>query len=218
MVEKSEKSAVNTISLPKEITSEVRKRLIGAIAAGLVAGIVAAVLAIWGYLQAYVGQIGLVPRNSVVAFMGDCPSQGWEQFSEGIGKFIVGAGPDGRLDPKSFGASTGVSVQLTSYKLADQGGEERRTLSEEFLPKHSHSISTVFDQIAPKDLHNGFGGSDAPYGLSPIYDEKAPTKAGWSKSIFDRFMSSYGGDKNGNTAPLGNLPPYVALNWCKRTG
>lgn len=212
------KIQTSTNSIPEQITKGVRNRLIGAIAAGLVAGVVAAVLAIWGYLQAYVGQIGLVPRNSVVAFMGDCPSQGWEQFSEGIGKFIVGAGPNGRLDPKSFGASTGVSVQLTSYKLADQGGEEQRTLSEEFLPKHSHSISTIFDQNPPKDLHDGFGGSGAPYGLSPVYDEKAPTKAGWSKSIFDHFMSSYGGDKNGNTAPLVNLPPYVALNWCKRTG
>ena len=119
------KIQTSTNSIPEQITKEVRNRLIGAIAAGLVAGVVAAVLAIWGYLQAYVGQIGLVPRNSVVAFMGDCPSQGWEQFSEGIGKFIVGAGPNGRLDPKSFGASTGVSVQLTSYKLADQGGEEQ---------------------------------------------------------------------------------------------
>jgi microcystin-dependent protein len=146
--------------------------------------------------------------------MGECPSQGWEPFHEGDGKFIVGAGSDGRLDPKSNGASTGVSRSLASYFVSDQGGEESRVLSEEYIPRHTHSISAVFDT----EILNGFGGSEATYGLSPKFNKNAPTKPGWSQSIFEDFMSAFGGDKDGKTLPLSNLPPYIALNWCRRTG
>ncbi|MBK8458273.1 MAG: hypothetical protein IPL47_15185 [Phyllobacteriaceae bacterium] len=80
-----------------DFSAEFRRQLIAAIVAGMFAGFLAAVGAIWAYLQTFIGSFGLVPKDAVVAFVGKCPSQGWDDYTDGIGKFIVGAGAGGKL-------------------------------------------------------------------------------------------------------------------------
>lgn len=76
---------------------DVRRQVIAAIVAGLIAGFVAAIGVVWAFLEKFIGSFGLVPKDAVVAFVGECPSQGWDDYSDGIGKFIVGAGAGGKL-------------------------------------------------------------------------------------------------------------------------
>lgn len=74
------------------LVAEFRRQLVAAIFAGLIAGFIAALGAMWTYLQSFVGSFALVPKDAVVAFAGKCPSRGWDDYTDGVGKFIVGAG------------------------------------------------------------------------------------------------------------------------------
>lgn len=187
--------------------TEFRRQIVAAIVAGLVAGFLAALGVIWAYLQTFIGSFGLVPKDAVIAFAGECPARGWETYRDGIGKFIVGAGAGGKL------ATGGLTVDLTAKALLDQGGEEAHRLLLNEMPSHNHRVSSIYD----RDIHDGFGGSSEDRGLNPEFNPNFPTKPGWSITVHDKFLEKTGGNADGSTSAHNNMPPFIALTWCKRT-
>jgi microcystin-dependent protein len=192
------------MGLGEELKGEIRKKLIGGVAAAFVAGLTAALLAIWAYLQMFVGNIGLVQRNSIVAFDGECPSKGWAPYDLAKGKFIVGAGENGVLNPKKMGKNDKPALQLSSYLRGDQGGEEAHSLTEIETSKHKHQIATY--NIGFANIGNG-----QPQRI--IVDDGPSFK---DINVIGE-TTFYGGMSDGSTSPHNTLPPYIALTWCIKT-
>ena len=138
-------------------------------------------------------------------------------------RFIVGA------------ASASSARGFTTYDLADQGGTERKSLLQENLPAHNHSIShnlTVDSSgqhthdiktnyngvkkmgIAPR--FNYFGSSETPASNpqdpnstnNPLFADGGAHTHTISGSITEANV--------GSGSPFNSLPPYMALNWIIR--
>ena len=95
------------------------------------------------------------------------------------------------------------------YRYRSVEGYAEHTLTVAEMPAHRHPVSSK----PPSDagLHNGFGGSKESFGLLEVFNPRAPTASGWSRSIHPEFMGSVGGGESYNT-----MPPYVALYFCKQ--
>ena len=122
------------------------------------------------------GGIDPAPSGMVAAFTGQadvddvanhCP-EGWSNFDEARGRFIVGAGPQSVL-----------SEDLTPFS---EGGEERVTLKESEMPRHNHGGAlmikdgTLYGMLNDNRFHNsGAGitlhasGSSQPHNNMPPY-------------------------------------------------
>jgi len=149
-------------------------------------------------IQQRVGAAAL-PEGSVVAFDSEagCP-EGWSPYQEAAGKFLLGAG-EGTLrwtgpHPRPDGVPP--VVPLTPVELGDQGGGETHRLAIEELPNHSHNASFALS-----------GYKLDWYGARRSHP--VPTSAPSGGSEFDWSV--------GGNQPHNNMPPYIALYYCKRT-
>lgn len=171
--------------------------------------------AIWGLTKAgvFVGEIFAVevPGGAVVAFENGCPTEaGWVPFTDGHGKFLLGAG-QGELryqgrHHRPAGADN--VVTLTPVEAGDQGGAEKHTLTEQQMPSHTHELLSpknehrLLDYLA---LYQGDGMHDwlwARHNPEAIYNINENS---WPE------LSVEGGGE-----PHNNMPPYVALYFCKK--
>ncbi len=171
-----------------------------------------------------------IPAGAVVAFDADlkssagCPA-GWEYFEPGGGRVIVGAGDH---DNSWFPAGAAVPERLSIYKTYAQdaragvqetheaqatGGEETVVLTPETMPRHDHGGATGRDdaRVLINFLGN-FSGSQPGHA------------ADTGKSINIGFQNGHahtlrpaGGLPDGRTAPHNNMPPFIALYFCKKT-
>lgn len=153
-----------------------------------------------------------VPAGAVVAFdLSDgCPA-GWRaDFSKGNGKFILGVGK-GTLAYRGIHHKPDIAdnvVALSEVVWNDQGGAETHTLTPSQMPQHNHSLSTSHQ--AGSAIHDGLGGSNAEYGIDR--DFSAPVgQADGSWGIMPKMLS-----QAGKSHPHNNMPPYVALYFCKK--
>lgn len=134
----------------------------------------------------------LIPAGAVMAFdlPNGCP-EGWSRFDEGSGRMIVGVGKRVGIDG-SFRllADSNGSVYQT-------GGAENHTLTVPEMPSHSH------DFLGNKVLRGGNHGigTDLAVGDGANYGNWAP-----SGSISNAGLS----------APHNNMPPYIALYFCRK--
>jgi hypothetical protein len=75
-----------------------------------------------------------IPSGAVVAVQSSstlpCPGDDWEIFTDGIGRFVVGAGIDG-------------GSGLTPKGLNEKGGAETVVLKIEEIPSHTHEVPTA---------------------------------------------------------------------------
>lgn len=137
----------------------------------------------------------------------------WMNFEDGAGKFIMGVG-DGELryrGPHRPEGSPNV-VSLTTVAFGDQGGAEKHRLQAGEMPQHRHTISTHGPY--GKGTHDGLAGGQANVGIDAVYDAGAQDTPGqWSPAKLVDIMSPQGNDK-----PHNNMPPYVALYFCKKEG
>lgn len=169
---------------------------------GAFIGLVAAVILGLGSVPA-AGQ-GLVERieslekvllNAIVVTSDSCDNlgPGWQPSAYGRGRFLIGTG----------GAVAGVS--------GETGGSPTIKIDVKHMPQHRHTVTSVPPSHARGvSLHDGFGGSSAPYGISDVYDESVDPVPGWSVTQHDQLMSTSGGDQ-----ALDYLPPYVLVNFCQ---
>jgi hypothetical protein len=148
-----------------------------------------------------------IPTGAVIAFwtepeagqMKACPV-GWSFLRESVGRTVVGAGKTDATWQQYIDGSdkpNGTLLPFTEKKPTEVGGEVFHLLTIHEMPKHSHVYvnSEPGAHINSKGVpHPAFKfGGDA--GLSP--HDKATTEIG------------------GN-AVQNNMPPYIALYYCKK--
>lgn len=141
----------------------------------------------------------------VAAFDRDdgCPT-GWVPFEPANGRFILGVDGDKYRLPYEAGKP--------QYQLA---GEESVTLKAEHMPKHGHGVSTGIS--GNSWYHDGFAGGASKEGIDTTFnnpDKKIKRYGG--HGIFPDALEKVGGMPDGTTSPHKNMPPYVALYFCKR--
>ena len=108
------------------------------ITAGVLGALVTALI-FWGF-GAFrdAGSALTVPENMVAAFKSDkCPPNGWSDFTEGRGRYIVGLQPGGKL------------AQPVGEELEDQ---ENRATGKHI---HDHTNSYVGGSDGPKRIEGG---------------------------------------------------------------
>lgn len=144
----------------------------------------------------------LFPRGAVVAFDrselnlnrdsdGACP-EGWVLFRPAGGRFIVGAGSHMNADPNGSPLSSYPTFS-DSPELAT-GGSERHTLTVAEMPSHEHRSS--------------FGGADTAVDIAGL---NSGVNWGIRRTIGPDSTSSAGGGQ-----PHNNMPPFIALYFCKK--
>ena len=130
-----------------------------------------------------------LPGDAVVAFASEdgCPV-GWEEYRDAEGRFIVGAGR--HSDHNRYGNS------VINKNVGDKGGEDQVKLEIEHMPRHRHQNPTRGS--GPKGSVGALQAVDDGFSGERHYKHRRPT-------AFE------GSDK-----PHDNMPPYVALLYCKR--
>ena len=127
----------------------------------------------------------------------------WSTFTEGVGRFIIGAGDGSGNNLKSY-APFG-AVWPNGWERST-GGEETVTLTEGQLPVHSHGLFL--------SIGEGIGKDDSDRQLFRYNSE-------YARNIFsllasDRFFEGAAPTKSGASQPHTNMPPYIALYFCKK--
>lgn len=152
----------------------------------------------------------LIPEGAVMAFdlPNGCP-EGWSRFNEGSGRMIVGVG-------KRVGVDGSFRLLADSRgSVYDQGGAETHELELTEMPAHGHRISTDHGRDY---IHDGLAGfSHAPgsdYGILDNFSE-VPNKPNWT-TVLPNVLEKTGGLPDGTTKPHNNMPPYIALYYCKK--
>lgn len=139
--------------------------------------------------------VATIPDGAVVAFQSSttqpCPGDDWTIFAGAEGRFIVGAGIPGEAG-------------LTPRRVNETGGEETHTLSLLELPAHNHSLTL-------KTAEDDFG---LMKGLDVRHKGRVFSDAGTGSHALT--TGTNGGDIGGKATPHNNMPPYIALYFCKR--
>ncbi len=154
-------------------------------------------------LKAEMDPLKALMQGAVIAFDrsekdGACP-KGWQKFDAAAGRFIVGAGIT-------------TDQSLTDHPaLKDDpnsaiGGAETSILTSDNIPEHDHllGMDTAQNQFLKEQ------GSSA----MPSLIIEAKTFAGRTMVSGGPTMQTVRGDRS--AAPLGNMPPFVALYFCKK--
>lgn len=180
------------------IKKEMYKRFAVGIVSGAIGIIVLAGIGAWTILLPELrNHIGGVPKQAVVAFditdSETCP-KGWHPYKSARARVIVGAG-DPTEAPGRF-ANDENGMPLTHYVRGQHGGEEKHTLSEAEMPSHSHGHRDYrWQGDVPSPPYASLGGGNWGYSPTNISDET---------------------DSVGQGQPHNNMPPYIALYFCKK--
>ena len=124
------------------------------------------------------------PNDAIVAFDREegCP-EGWEKYSDGSGRFIVGVGRHTEHD--LYGN------KVKKLKFKEKEGHRTHRLSAEEMPPHHHMYE--------------FSSGER----SPGHPDKTPEEFG----VKDKKEKT---TEAGGKKPHNNMPPYIALHFCKR--
>lgn len=142
-----------------------------------------------------------IPSGAVVAFdlQNGCPV-GWKaDFAKGQGKFILGVGSGTLSYRGNHHRPDDVAnvVALRDVLWNDQGGEEKHLLNLLEIPSHSHKHKDSTTSVL-LDRHD-FGADNANNSLGVYIQSKTRTSA-----------------VVGGNAPHNNMPPFIALHFCKK--
>lgn len=140
-----------------------------------------------------------VPSGAVVAFArkSECPD-GWSPYLQGAGRVIVGVGA-GNFD--RFGNS------LTSRKFEEPGGGEAVTLTEPQMPGHDHRVG--IKMAVNPDANHGWGVINSRQNSGARHLDRVFTKSGTEPHMLEVGST-------GSSQPHNNMPPYIALYFCKK--
>lgn len=152
--------------------------------------------------------IGL-PKGVVIASTDQCASlgSGWRAFEAGQGRFIVGVGSttDERGDTRRFSIED------------EPKGEFQHMLTDDEMPSHSHGAGSLQASDSAHSMHN----SEVP---TPQFqmDHKGnlwDTREGRRPNFGGHAHVITGETGNtGGSLPHNNMPPYIALYFCKKEG
>ena len=144
-----------------------------------------------------------IPVGSVIIFdrVEGCPTNGWEPLSKAAGKVIIGVGS---------GILSNDETVLTARGYDNQGGKEKVAISLKQIPPHNHRISTSVDNSTQ---HNGLSGKDnETVGIDLTFSAstEGSTKRGGHGPLSQ--VLEFVGDGESHE----NMPPFVALYFCKK--
>lgn len=148
------------------------------------------------------------PSGAVVAFdlPNGCP-KGWSDFKDGQSRMIVGATFPKERPPKDEDGQP-----LSEYAFRQTGGKEQHTLQIKEMPAHghkvkdpghSHRVAGGFSVEEPGE--HGRGGGELTNGDLAKGDHYS------REALSGLSIESQGGDKSHP-----NMPPHVALYFCKK--
>lgn len=165
---------------------------------GLFFGVLGAVLAgvvLWAIKSFFPATVNWlftpdVPKGAIMAFaQKKCPDKSWIPFEDAEGRFILGWSSNSNLPNQE-------TRILTPFD--DTGGSKSVTLSLSQIPSHRHVTNNATSHVYSPfgwvpEVHSGLGGT-AAIG----YKGYSLTKA------------------EGGNEPHTNMPPYIALTYCKK--
>lgn len=197
-------------SFPTTLEAEFKKRLAQAIV-GIAFAAVAAIGALaWAYIRALPERFQ-IPKNTIVAIddKDGCP-KGWldigydeNEYVRFAGRVLVVAGPAVRNEQRNELINAG-TVERTPDA---EGGQESVRLESIQIPAHSHSISEL--KRSSEEAHpDGF--AIGSYFVNRVWVGGNPIGKKLS-------TSNAGGTPGGETLPHENMPPFIAMHFCKKT-
>lgn len=139
-----------------------------------------------------------LPKNAVLAFddPNGCPA-GWTPYTRADGRVIIGV-------------TTGKSP-LSQRFYGEEGGAEGVTLTEATIPQHQHALLAFlgFDQA---------GDDITPDNQIKIADgEVSPARSETYRLRGTDLEASHGKSSSvGNGQPHENMPPFIALYYCRK--
>lgn len=154
--------------------------------------------------------VAAMPKDAVVAFdmPGACP-EGWSTFAEAQSRAIVGA-----FFGSGFVAGLGADErreQLTEYKYRQHGGEEMVALTVEQFPSHLHALQLHYAYNFAQGNAFILTGQDGP-----VEDGDSSKFTFSSDFKLPREDQRSATETVGSGQPHNNMPPYVALYFCKK--
>ena len=163
-----------------------------------------------------------IPSGAVVAFTQPCSDDsGWTPYAQATGRFMIGAGQDThrafRQWDQQLPTGGNQKVDLPLYDVEAIGGEVHHTVSLEEMPAHNHGGVTGPNSGSAILLGAG-GGFDMIYGdwaknLATIADGSGARRIAVRNEDTNHNHSV---SNNGSTEPHNNMPPYIALYFCKK--
>lgn len=197
------------------VKKEMYKRFGIAIVSGAIGMFVLAALGAWTILlPTSIEHIGGVPKEAVVAFNIDdglsCPP-GWSHFESARARVLVGAG-DPREAPGKMGFDRH-GERLTQYVRGQHGGAEKHILSEAEMPSHGHDNGTLTAGASELFIHRSDGRYAAPSGA--LHDNLYGPSHGVNFGSHEHPITG-STDFSGMGKPHNNMPPYIALYFCKK--
>ena len=154
----------------------------------------------------------LLPRAAVVAFDRDdleqdrCPA-GWRPFKNARARVIVGAGDPGG-SPGKLGFDENAQ-RLTHYVLGQHGGSEVQTLKIGEMPNHLHMNERRFAFLRAS------GENVVDLGSLPVRKVVRGT-AKYTDMLQSESAKFYDTKTAGEGNPHNNMPPFIALYFCKK--
>jgi hypothetical protein len=196
----------------EELKKEIRDVAIGQVSKWVIGSVVfllaLAAAGWWLYLEPrireYIISAGGIPPGAIVASQKECSklSGTWSTFSEGTGRVMIGAGTEYQAAYEKWDQilpNGGVNpISLTKYSLLQKGGEEAHILSLPEMPKHDHS-KAPFVFLLKRDGQ---------------FTLKVPDETGGEPNLHTAGEILPEGDFQ----PHNNMPPFVALYFCRKEG
>lgn len=139
-----------------------------------------------------------IPSGSVIASLNRCSDLGedWQDFDAGAGRMIVGVG------------TAEIAGFSRTFRLEETDGYYEHELTIEQMPAHAHLTSTSYESF---DL--------APYGhgeRTPKQEDFNSGKRAVGGTFQDKPYPSALTFTAGEGQPHNNMPPYIALYFCKK--
>ena len=149
--------------------------------------------------------VGEIPKNAVVAFdTPDACPPGWSPFAEANSRIIVGAYKGGDAGRFAFDPA---EQPLTQYKYRDHNGWEEVTLTQDQMPRHRHQIE--LKMAVDPDNNYEWGVVNTRQIPQARHGDRVFTRSG---TLPHQIVST----EAGSSQPHSNMPPYIALYFCKK--
>ena len=140
------------------------------------------------------GAEGPIPDGVVIASLKRCTDLGteWQSYDAGAGRVIVGVG------------ETTIEGTARKFLFEEAGGYWEHQLTVEEMPRHNHEFE------GSNVTRGGHGSTGSVLSIGDRGDYGLWKPAG--------TITHTGGQPDGKTEPHNNMPPYIALYFCKKEG
>tara|TARA_B100000315_G_scaffold259689_2_gene316702 strand:- start:2798 stop:3829 length:1032 start_codon:yes stop_codon:yes gene_type:complete len=159
------------------------------------------------FRQSIAAKVGIFPNGTIILSTVSCSQiqQGnWEIYEKAKGRFLVGTG-------------TGKDVNKVSQTFTLGPGKKQEyehKLIEKDLPEHTHSLISH-----PNRPQNEYLTRRGKYPAHEVSDSRHKDSGmDQTSGLANQFNLKKWGAEAGTQLPISNIPPYIALHFCIKTG